>query len=157
MPKRPNWHTSGSVRPVKDPAILAAFAAEFAYCWACGCGQFPHRCTLVIHHIIKFGRCDERCNLFRVCPRCHDIIEGHCIRQPDGTRYSRIELEHVLYLKRIFDGRHYNRLRLTILAGRVTLPRTMKPPAVYYSEFCIARRCEGWKAAAAMEKKRRLV
>ena len=148
------WHTSGSVRPVKDPAILAAFAAEFAYCWVCGRTDGPFPRKLEIHHIVKSGRSDERCNLFRACQRCHDIIEGHCCGQPSGGRYPRIELEHVLYLKRIFDRRNYNRLRLTILAGRATLPRAMKPPKIYYFEFCITRRCEGWQAAAAMEKKR---
>lgn len=62
-------------KPVKDPALLAAFADSHYWCQACG--RYGD-CT--IHHIIggRGGRSDEACNLLYCCARpCHLDYADH--------------------------------------------------------------------------------
>lgn len=55
----------------EENQTLQTFATEFKWCWICGDKAEQ------IHHIFGRNWSDNkhhRCNLFRVCDRCHDDI-----------------------------------------------------------------------------------
>ncbi len=136
---------TGDIKPIKSPATLDAFAREFTFCWCCGADarQAGWR-GLHIHHIAKFGRSDERCNLSRFCATCHDIIEGHRVTYGQGKYYPPIDLGNVLWLKRAFDPKNYKRPRLMVLRHRSCLPAAKRPDGFYVASFMLNRDIKGW-------------
>lgn len=135
---------TGDIKPIKSPATLDVFAREFTFCWCCGADarQAGWR-GLQIHHIAKFGRSDERCNLSRFCATCHDVIEGHKISMAAGVYFPPIDLANVLWLKGRFDYRHYDRSRIATLRHRACVPRIKRPNAAYETLF-IGNRGRRW-------------
>jgi hypothetical protein len=96
---------------------------------------------LQTHHIIKPGRSDEPCNLFRVCEQCHRIIEGERVPDNKGGYFPKLTLAHVLHCKRELDPHEYDPDRLTVLwrhrerkDGFDPLPRPQSLPEAFLEE-----------------------
>lgn len=101
--------------PIKDRAILAQFAVEQQRCACCWIGVNPFLSRkLEIHHIIRQGRSDERCNLLRLCNECHRLAEGENIRQ-DGELLPKLSLGMCLWMKLESDYGNHNLRRLAEL------------------------------------------
>lgn len=77
-------------KPVKNKKLYDQFYLDHPYCMACGvpgskaanqvhCGGVG----LSRHHICKFGRSDEVCNIIVLCYRDHCLAEGLLIRDMD--------------------------------------------------------------------------
>lgn len=100
--------------PVRDTKARKAWNREHDHCQICwkpeGLVLFPPMQT---HHIIKNGRSDEPCNLLRVCPACHGIIEGERWPMKGGGYWPRITLGMILKIKH--DEGQLDLDRLTML------------------------------------------
>lgn len=112
------------VRPVKDAVFYRAWALAHPFCQCCGvpeaaapnapgCGGI----SLSTHHIVKFKRSDEACNLLRLCQRCHDLAEMRSVRVK-GELLPLLYLSVVLTIKRVRDPDAWDPARLEILFGR---------------------------------------
>jgi hypothetical protein len=113
--------------PIKDRAVLGEFALTFQYCAACWIGPNPFLSRkLEIHHVVRQGRSDERCNLLRLCNECHRLAEGETIRV-DGRPLPKLTLARCLFLKRESDPEYYVRWRLQQLYHK-RLPQIQKLP-----------------------------
>lgn len=121
-------------RPIKSPELLREFALEH---WRCACcwrkSGYTIATRLETHHLVKPGRSDERCNLLRLCNRCHRLAEGERIRGADGELLPTLRLEHCLWLKRESDRRHWRPSRLAVLRRRA-LPQRVEPAAELLAE-----------------------
>ncbi len=131
--------------PVKSRKTVRQWAERHDFCQVCGIDQraaWWARCAgLQTHHIIKPGRSDEPCNLLRVCPQCHRIIEGERVPDNHGNHYPPLTLAHVLHCKREHDPHEYDPDRLTVLwrhrerkGGFDPLPRPQSLPQAYLEE-----------------------
>lgn len=102
---------------------------------ACGCErhQTPWPKGFQAHHIIKSGRSDEPCNLFKCCADCHGAAEGlHIVR--NGVRLPTLSLGACLTLKRALDPTHWWPDRLHALRAR-PLPDLAAPPDWFLDRF----------------------
>ena len=101
--------------PVKDKAALEQFAVDQQRCACCWIGVNPFLSRkLEIHHLIKQGRSDERCNLLRLCNECHRLAEMESIRE-NGDLLPKLTLGMCLWLKLESDYGHHDLRRLTEL------------------------------------------
>jgi len=120
--------------PVTDPDFRRQWREGRERCYICGKHHRdawpPHQ----VHHIIKPGRSDEPTNLFFVCARCHDVIEGHRVSRSKGTYWPPIPLAAVLHAKQQNDPDEYDPERLMRLWHRVSLPDLEPPDSVYEME-----------------------
>ncbi len=71
------------------------------------CGKRPGWLGVHIHHIIRFRRSDEPCNLLFLCAECHDAAH-------DG----RITLADACRIKRRVDPDEFDLARLVELRGQ---------------------------------------
>lgn len=123
---------------LKCPTTLGRFAAEQT---RCACCHIPRRqaiylrsgLDLQIHHLIKRGRSDERCNLLRLCERCHRLAELEQIRE-QGSLLPKLWLGICLTLKRQSDPAHWKPKRLLELYPRQVLPDLEAVPPVFLAE-----------------------
>ena len=116
--------------------------ARCACCWR----PADYQGHLQVHHIIKSGRSDERCNFLALCftfdqwsPRCHDLAEGLKIRRRDGSVWETLSLANCLWLKWESNPDEFDLKRLTELAHK-NLPEPERPHQDYFeSRFRIRR------------------
>lgn len=112
-----------STKPVKCRQTLAEYAERFPYCQACGIPG--ERRQLHIHHLVKRGRSDERCNLLRLCWVCHNRAEAQ------GQRIAEwITLGTALAIKLYRDPGGWDAGRLTELFLK-TLPDLLPIPSEF--------------------------
>lgn len=113
--------------PVKSRATLERFAAEQDRCACCWIGRNPTLDRrLEIHHLVKLGRSDERCNLLMLCNECHRLAEGERIRVA-GELLPTLTLGMCLWLKLESDPEHFDLARLTKLRHWNMPPLEMLP------------------------------
>lgn len=110
--------------PLRDPELRRWWAIERERCMACGILRHQSFMGLQTHHLIKFGRSDEYCNLLALCPRCHMAAEEGCYGRPS------LSLAHCLWLKRHHDPENWQPERLAELRGQ-PLPELEEPPDWY--------------------------
>jgi hypothetical protein len=132
---------------VKDPEFYAEWALSHDHCQACGIpareAAFQRWPGLSTHHMVKFKRSDEACNLLRLCKRCHDLAEGLTIRER-GVLYPTLRLPVCLTLKLSREPGDFDAERLRVLYGR-PLPDMQPVPEVIEAEF---RRWRPWEPPA---------
>jgi hypothetical protein len=122
--------------PVQDRERREAWRAKQSRCHACG--RWPHQADhrgFHVHHIAKFGRSDEECNLLLLCATCHDVIEGERVVRGNG-HWPALSLAHQLWIKMERDPSNWDPERIRVLRGRATLPTPEMPPSAY---------SEGWR------------
>jgi hypothetical protein len=124
-------------RPVKNPKFYAQWNADHDFCQCCGIdaitAQHERWPGLSTHHIVKFGRSDEACNLIRLCDRCHRLAERAIIRE-NGIELPILEIGMVLTIKMTRDCEVWDPDRLQVLRG-CSLPDMMSIPEVFELEF----------------------
>lgn len=129
------------VKPVKDKIFYRQWAEEHDHCQACGIDAqravFERWPGLSTHHIVKFRRSDERCNLLRLCQRCHDLAEGRQIRV-GGLLLPHLTLAVCLGLKLCREPQDMSLERLEELYGR-RLPDPGEIPEVIEREYRLHR------------------
>lgn len=74
-----------------------------------------------VHHLVKFWRSHEPCNLLLLCKTCPMLAEGRRINN-NGAQLPRITMVNCLWLRKKTDGFESNRGRLGVLFGR-NLPK----------------------------------
>ncbi len=117
------------LKPVKSKKTLGEYAARVTWCEACGQGQNLHHFRgLEIHHIIKRGRSDERCNLIKLCWFCH--MRAEATSAPDTW----LPLGVILSIKKLRDPEGWDADRLAELRLR-PLPDLIPIPAALLDEF----------------------
>lgn len=125
---------------IDDDEWYAGWNREHTFCHCCGIPEgmaasmrWPGLST---HHMVKQGRSDEACNLLRLCQRCHDLAEGHQIRDPDtGGYFPKLPLAVCLTIKLEREPGDYDEARLLRLRGR-PLPDREPIPEVFREEWC---------------------
>jgi hypothetical protein len=136
MARRKN--TSSRIGVICDPAMYVAWAREHLFCQVCGASERQGKAVSGVvnstHHVVRFRRSDERCNLLRCCSRCHSLCEGLQIRQPNGTLYPTLPLAVVLTVKRAREPQDFDAARLEVLYGR-RLPWPKPLPWIFEEEF----------------------
>lgn len=123
---------------IKCPLSLAQFAAAQT---RCACCHLPRRqavyrrngLDLQIHHLVKRGRSDERCNLLRLCERCHRLAELEQVREA-GQLLPKLWFGVCLTLKQESDSAYWKPERLLELYPRQTLPELAPVPEVFLQE-----------------------
>ena len=122
----------------EERSIFDEFTFEFPFCWGCGIDpsnfkdvererrKIDYPRWLERHHIVKCCRIHERWNISMLCKLCHDLAEMHTIR-PETEAMDYLRLEHVLWLKKIFDPEHYDPEKMQKYALR-KLPEPACPP-----------------------------
>lgn len=117
---------------VRDARFYTQWNRLHTYCQCCGVPwRYATLGKLTTHHIVKFRRSDEACNLLRLCLQCHDLAEGHTIRNPHTREpYPRITLGICLGLKALREPSDFDSERLTVLYGR-RLPDPEVLPEVF--------------------------
>lgn len=124
-------------KPVKDPKFYKKWAEDHPRCQCCGIGETAARrrdggVPISTHHIVKFKRSDEACNLLRLCNRCHQLAEG--IRQVEGDLLPKLTLGVCLTIKMMRDAEAYDPERLAQLRG-CALPDPEPIPDFLQAEF----------------------
>jgi len=123
---------------------LNAFRDEWPICWACCWSPGVPDDTgmrwpgLETHHLIKPGRRNERWNLARLCHLCHMLAEGErvtIVHRQRRVALPKLDLAHLLWLKRRLDPKHYDRRAMASASLRL-LPRPKKPPAWFNRQRC---------------------
>ena len=116
--------------PVHDSDFRRRWTMSNQRCLACGIhGRGTLERHIEAHHLIKWGRSDEACNLAPLCLFCHNAAENlRSVR--DGVVQPRLTLAHVLWLKRTFHPKEYNPARLEELRGMI-LPIPERPDDHY--------------------------
>lgn len=126
-------------RPVRDPEMYRAWALEHPWCQACGIDAASAHAErwpgLSTHHIVKAGRSDERCNLLRLCKRCHDLAELLTVKGGDGRELPRLTLAVCLAVKRDRDPGDWAPGRLAELRYPMALPAPAPVPAFLEEEY----------------------
>lgn len=125
---------------IDDDEWYAEWNRAHTFCHCCGIPasvasreRWPGLST---HHIVKQGRSDEACNLIRLCQRCHDLAEGHSIRDTrTGELFPTLPLAVCLTIKRLREPDDYDEARLLRLRGR-PLPDPIPLPDVFAEEWC---------------------
>lgn len=123
---------------VKTKAALHAWVQEHESCAACWWNPNLHRTDeyrtrVDVHHLIKQDRSHEPCNLLRLCNKCHDLAEGHTIRE-NGIALPKLTLGMCLWLKVECDSENWNPGRLLELWHRASLPELEPVPEVFLRE-----------------------
>lgn len=85
------------------------------------CGRKEHWLGIHTHHLIRCGRSDEPCNLFRACGDCHNLMHGAV-----SAGEQRITLGQQLAIKLAVTPEEWNAERLTEL-NRERLPQLERP------------------------------
>jgi hypothetical protein len=126
------------VVPVHDAAFYREWAKGHDCCMVCGRpGSVAAHdiARLTNHHIVKFRRSDEACNLLRVCDRDHRLCEMHTVRDPvTGAELPKLILPVVLTVKRLRDPGAWDPERLAKLFGRA-LPDPEPIPEIFLAEW----------------------
>ena len=128
--------------PVKDDKARKAWAAEHAYCFACGVGyeqsRYQTHCggvPITIHHIVKPGRSDEPCNWCPLCYRDHSLAENRLLRdEQSGELLPFLKLGIVLTIKKLRDPLNFDPDRLQVLLGE-RLPDLEPLPAFLAADW----------------------
>lgn len=116
--------------PVKDEVVYRTYFDEHPYCEACG-----GKDTISRHHIIKFGRSDEKTNLLVLCYRCHSLAEGLRVRNPETQElWPRLSIGVCLTIKKTRDPQDLNLPRLKELYGS-SLPEMEQIPQWLVDEW----------------------
>jgi hypothetical protein len=123
------------LKPIKCRKTLGEYAARVTWCEACGKPEGPS-VKLDLHHLVKRGRSDERCNLIRLCgppsywhsPSCHERVEA-----TSGSS-SWIPFGVILSIKKLRDPEGWNADRLAELRLR-PLPDLLEIPTALLTEF----------------------
>lgn len=125
--------------------MFEQFVMDFPFCWACGLDPTNYEDVqrerrvldyprwLERHHIIKCCRVHERWNICNLCKLCHDLAEMHTIR-PDTEPLPYLKLEHVLYLKHLFDRDNYDPEAMQRYSLR-KLPEPRFPPVWFMNNL----------------------
>lgn len=122
--------------PVKDPVLYGRYVEDFPYCQACGLPLYAavkQTVSLTRHHIIKFRRSDERCNLLVLCSRDHDLAELRSVRR-GGLLLPKLTLGVCLSLKLLRTPDEYDAERLAELFGQA-LPDLEPVPQFLVDEW----------------------
>lgn len=129
----------------EEREMFDAFVMENTFCWACGIDPANRKDVererqavdyprwLERHHIVKCCRVHARWNIFSACKLCHDLAEMHTIRH-ELNPLPYLKLEHVLWLKSIFDPEHYDAEAMQKYALR-RLPEPTPPPAWFMEQL----------------------
>ena len=120
------------MRPIKCSDTLGAYAKANEFCQSCGVP--PALRARQLHHIIRFGRSDELCNLLALCWRCHDWHHS----------YAKLSLAQVLSIKKLRDPANWDPERLKELYLK-NLPTLEPIPSVLLAEW------GRWRPAEEME------
>jgi hypothetical protein len=106
------------VNPVRDREAYDDYLRRHPYCQFCGvpAGRAPWP-GLSRHHVVKFRRSDERCNLLVGCQRDHDLAELRAVRV-GGVLLPKLTLGVCLSVKRERDPANWDPARLAELFGR---------------------------------------
>jgi len=129
--------TKGQAYDLAMQDVRYTFADEQDKCAAChrvrwrtyGAEWFQ----LQTHHIVKQGRIHERCNLLRLCNRCHRLAELARIRRDDGTCWPTLKLAHCLTLKIESDLAYVDFERLEEIYHKC-LPEALPVPEAFIAE-----------------------
>lgn len=105
-------------KPIKDAEGYAEFLRTFPFCMCCHVPmQWAPYPGLSRHHIIKFKRSDDWCNLVVCCDRDHSLAELHTIRE-GGVALPKLTLGIMLTIKKEADPDNWNPERLEELRGQ---------------------------------------
>lgn len=125
------------VKPCKDEDFYRTWSIDHDFCQACGIPaaqaailRWPGLST---HHICKFKRSHEACNLLRCCQRDHDLAEGKVIRV-DGVPLPKLTLGIILTIKFTREPEEWDGDRLRALFGR-ELPECEAIPQFLVDEY----------------------
>jgi hypothetical protein len=125
------------LRQRRDTEFYRAWGLAHTHCQACGIPAASARVWrwpgLSRHHIVKFKRSHEECNLLMLCQRCHDLAEGLTVKQ-DGILLPTLPLAVCLSIKAIREPLQFNPARLQELYGRA-LPSRLPIPGVFEMEY----------------------
>lgn len=128
-------------RATRDQQLMyGAFADEFQICWICGYeGRgFRDWCLprLDIAHIVGGpGRRHDRRDVWRACDGCHRISHGAHVRIREALA-PMITLNHVLWVKKLFDPGYYDVPYLMSLRVKRCEPiEAEELPAMYQAMF----------------------
>lgn len=111
------------LKPIKCRQTLGEYAARVTWCEACG---FPNGYydRAHLHHIVKRGRSDERCNLLALCFGCHEKVHV-------GIELT---LGVILSIKKLRDPAGWNPDRLAELRLK-PLPDLLPIPPALLAEW----------------------
>jgi len=130
--------TKGQAYDLAMRDVREMFADQQDKCAACWRTTYRTRRgeylqNLETHHMIKQGRLHERCNLLRLCNRCHDLTELARIKRDDGTYWPYLKLAHCLTLKIESDLAYVDFERLEEIY-RKRLPEALPVPEAFIAE-----------------------
>lgn len=91
-------------KPVRDAKFRKAWSESNDRCQVCGKTDEESRrdnggVGLETHHIIRFKRSDEACNLLRVCSKCHGLIHDSVFRDSGGREIPHLTLGAIIAIK----------------------------------------------------------
>lgn len=95
-------------KPVRDEEARVLWRAEQGSKCQC-CLKAPDFRGLAVHHIVRFRRSDEPCNLLLLCGDCHEACH-------DGSG-EKLSIGMMLTVKVLTDPTEYDRPRLEELYG----------------------------------------
>lgn len=133
---------------------------DWPWCWWCGRG-LEHRPSGWISpvwiveraHIVNNPRREDRRAVVLLCTGCHKISHGviptsQVAAVMDGDRITQPSLSNLLYLKKVFDLKYYDRkfLAKNCIGGR--LPRAKVVP-LWQRDLVLSRRPDApfWRTA----------
>lgn len=131
-----------NTKAIKDKDFYSDWAVEHDFCQCCGIhrlkAQFERWPGLSTHHMVKPGRSDERCNLLRLCERCHACAEMETRVDGKGQKLPYLPLGVCLTIKQLREPEDVDLERLEYLYGQ-KLPVLEPYPQVYQDEFAYWR------------------
>lgn len=114
------------VHPVRKVWTRRRWGMRHNYCAACGISD--RRTRLETHHLVRFRRSDEPCNLLRLCGACHKAASGLFVVLRGFGRLPLLSFAACLALKKAADPEEWNGRRLAQLYGQ-PLPDPEPVPA----------------------------
>lgn len=123
-------------KPIRDENARRQYRLQHLYCQCCGIRYMDAERRdgkpLCVHHLIRFRRSDEVCNMLVACLRCHMTFHGAL--RIDGKEYPAMPLGVQLSLKCEHDAENWNPDRLAELYGH-ELPEFGDVPDVIADEW----------------------
>jgi hypothetical protein len=118
------------VYPISDAEARRRHLDEFCYCQVCGRSQSQAKYDimgLVVHHIIRWRRSDEKCNFMSIDEPCHSLTHDGVQRDASGVLLPRLTLGMILWAKMVHDPANWLPDRLEALNGQ-RLPELKELP-----------------------------